>query len=115
MTGSIDDVLDRMRWVDAVEACVDTGVTERPPVAGASYAAFAVTPPHRGNVLALAIAHREDEKVIVDVIKDDLDVAEVADMLARYGVSRLSGAEGDESDALAHAVAGVFQELRALQ
>jgi hypothetical protein len=50
---SIDAILDRQHWIDVIERCTDKGVTERPPVAGKSYAAFAVHPPHPGNLLAL--------------------------------------------------------------
>jgi hypothetical protein len=111
----LDDMLDRMRWIDAVESCVDKGVTERPPQAGMVYAAFAVHPPCPGKLLALAIGHRAGGKVIVDVVKDDLDVSELVALLKRYDVSHVTGAEGDEADALAHAVAGVVHELRPLQ
>lgn len=112
---SIDALLDRMRWIDAVESCVDKGVTERPPVEGVSYAAFAVRPRNPGNLLALAIGHRDGEMYILDVVKDDISIDDAATVLKRYGITKLTGAEGDEADALAHAAAGVFSELRLLQ
>jgi hypothetical protein len=43
--------------------------------------------------------------------RDAVSVAEAADVLKRYGISRVSGGVGDESDALAHAVAGVVNLL----
>jgi hypothetical protein len=111
MMRDTDRFLDHQRWRDAVEACVDKGVTERPPVVGVSYAAFAVHPPEPGNLLALAVAHRGGHKYIVDVVKDDISVVDAAAVLKRYGVSRVTGDVGDESDALAHAVAGVIHLL----
>jgi hypothetical protein len=111
MMRDTDRFLDHQRWRDAVERCVDKGVTERPPIAGVSYAAFAVHPAESGNLLALAVAHRGGDKFIVDVVKDDISVAEAADVLHRYGITRVSGGVGDEADALAHAVAGVVNLL----
>ena len=58
MSDNTDRFLDHHRWVDAVEACIDKGVVERPPIAGKTYVAFVVHPPDPGNLLALAIAHR---------------------------------------------------------
>jgi hypothetical protein len=107
----VDHFMDRQRWIDAVERSVDKGVTERPPVAGVSYAAFAVHPPEPGNLLALAIAHRGGEKYIVDVVKDDISVVDAAAVLHSYGVTQVTGDVGDEADALAHAVAGVVNLL----
>jgi hypothetical protein len=108
----IDRLLERQRWRDAIEACTMKGVTELPPVAGMSYAAFAVHPPHRGNLLALAIGHRDGEKIVVDLIREDLGVAAAACELKRYGISNVAGAVGDEADALAHATAGVIHLLQ---
>ena len=109
---NLDEFLDRQKFADAVERCVDKGVTERPPVAGVSYAAFAVHPPQPGNLLGLAIAHCEGGKFIVDVVRENISFAEAAAVLARYGVSKASAAVGDEADALVHAVAGVVYELQ---
>jgi hypothetical protein len=107
----VDRFLDRQGWIDAVEASVDRGVKERPPVAGILYAAFAVHPPEPGNLLALAVAHCGDDKYIVDVIKDDISVVDAAAVLHSYGVTQVTGDVGDEADALAHAVAGVVNLL----
>ena len=107
----IDRMLARQRWIDAIEACTDKGVKERPPIAGVAYAAFAIHPVEPGNLLALAVAHRGGDKFIVDVVKDDISVRDAAAVLHRYGISRVTGDVGDESDALAHAVAGVIHLL----
>jgi hypothetical protein len=111
MMRDIGRFLDHQRWIDAIEACTDKGVTERPPIAGVSYAAFAVHPAEPGNLLALAVAHRGGDKFIVDVVKDDISIVDAADVLRRYGISRVTGDVGDERDALAHAVAGVIHLL----
>jgi hypothetical protein len=108
----IDRLLDRQRWRDAIEACTMKGVSELPPVAGVSYAAFAVHPLHRGNLLALAVGHRDGAKIVVDLIREDLSIAAAACELKRYGISKVAGAEGDEADALAHATAGVIHLLK---
>jgi hypothetical protein len=109
---SIDDVLDRMRFAGAIERSTDEGVTERPPVRGVAYAAFAVHAPHAGNLLAMAVAHRAGEKFVVDLVRADISVAEAVAVLQRYGISRVTGAVGDEADALAHAAAGAIGLLR---
>ncbi len=108
----IDHLLDQQRWRDTIERCVDKGVTERPPVAGVSYAAFAVHPRSPGNLLGLAIAHRDGEMFILDVIRENISIAAGAAVLKRYGIAAVTTAVGDEADALAHAVAGVFYLLR---
>jgi hypothetical protein len=108
----IGGFLDHMGFVDKIEACVDKGVTERPPIAGLSYVAFAVYPPKPGNLLALAIAHRAGDQFVVDVVKDDIGIADASVVLKRYHISQVTGAEGDASDALAYAVAGAINLLR---
>jgi hypothetical protein len=112
MTGDIDDMLDHQRFLDAIEASTDKGVTERPPVAGVKYKAFEVHTLRRpGHVLGLAIAHRDGEMRIVDVTRGDLSVHDAAAICKRYGITRITGAEGDEAVALALAVCGVINEL----
>lgn len=108
----IDDMLDHQRWAEAIEACTDKGVTEWPPVAGVKYKAFQVHTLRRpGHVLGFAIAHREGEMRIVDVVKGDISIPDAAVVCQRYGITKITGAVGDEADALAHAVAGVISEL----
>jgi hypothetical protein len=109
---NLDEFLDRQKFADAVERCIDKGVTERPPVKGIAYAAFAVHPQRPGNLLGLAVAHRDGGMVIVDLVKGDIGFAEAAAVLESYGVTRAAAAVGDEADALAHAVAGVVHELQ---
>jgi hypothetical protein len=107
----LTDFLDhRKQRKAAIERCVDKGVTERPPIEGVTYVAFVVHPPNPANLLALAIAHRAD-KFILDVIRDDISVADASVVMKRYGISEVTGAEGDKSDALAHATLGAFSLL----
>ena len=108
----LDEFLDRQKSADAVQHCVDKGVTERAPVVGVSYAAFAVHSPQPGNLLGLAVAHRRGARVVVDLVKGDIGFAEAAAVLESYGVRRAAAAVGDEADALTHAVAGVVHELQ---
>ena len=74
----LDEFLDRQKFADAVAHCTDKGVTERPPVAGVSYTAFAVHPPQPGNLLGLAVAHRDGGKVVVDLVKGGIGLAEAS-------------------------------------
>jgi hypothetical protein len=111
-TGRLDEFLDRQKAADAVGRCVDKGVTECAPVAGVSYAAFAVHPSQPGNLLGLAVAHHAGGKFVVDLVRADISVADAAVVLKRYGISQVSGAAGDAADALVHAVAGVIFELQ---
>ena len=102
-------------WADIVDSCVDKDVTERPPKEGVAYAAFAVHTPLQRNLLGLAVAHCDGDLFVVDVIREDISIADAAALLKRYGVSKVTGQDGDESDALAHAVAGVVSVLRGRQ
>ena len=54
---------------DAIEACIAPGVRERPPVPGVAYYGF--TDPSGGSkdATTLAIAHEEDERVILDAVR----------------------------------------------
>jgi hypothetical protein len=108
----IDDVLDHQNWADKVMASVSKGVTERPPVAGVKYKAFGVHPPEPGNLLGFTIGHRTGEKLVVDVVRDDISVPDAVAVMKHYGITtRITIAEGDEADALAHAVCGLIHEL----
>jgi hypothetical protein len=111
---AIDVMLDRQRWIDAIEACTDKGVTVRPPIAGMSYSAFVVHPPRPPGPIVMAIAHRADGKYIVDLVDEYPSIADAVSVLKPYGVSEVTGAESDtiDEDGYAHAVAGVLSLLR---
>ena len=106
-----DHMLDQMSWADKIEACVDKGVSERPPVEGVKYVAFTVHPPLPGNLHALAIAHRDGEKLVQDVIREDISVPDAAALVKSYGITKVTGTVGDVEGALAHATMGALSEL----
>jgi hypothetical protein len=111
---AIDAMLDRQRWIDAIERCTDKGVTVRPPIAGISYSAFAVHPPCPPGPIVLAIGHRANGKYVVDLVEQYPSIVDAASALKPYGVSEVTGAESDtiDEDGHAHAVAGVLSLLR---
>jgi hypothetical protein len=110
---TIDDMLDHMHSLDALKACTDQAVTERPPVAGRSYMAFTVHPPQL-DLVVIAIGHCEGENYVVDLLKEGLSVAAAVKELDRYGIAKVKGAESDsiEEDGMAHAVCGLISILQ---
>ena len=97
---------------EAFEGCVrEDG--ELPPVEGFSYVAFVVHPRQPGP-LALAIAHKDGDRFVVDLCRDGLTVQQAADLAKAYGISEVTGAddEGDDSVSLAHAVCGAINLLQ---
>jgi hypothetical protein len=96
---------------DAIEACVDPGVTERPPVPGKHYVAFVVHPRQPGPV-TLVVAHREDEQLVLDLVRDGLTIQQAADLMQAYGIDHVTGAEDDDGDNLAHAALGAISLLQ---
>ena len=84
---------------EAVEACVAVGVGERAPVAGTNYVAFVDPSGGTSDSMSLAIAHRDaDGRAILDLIREKRPpfspadvVREFAEVLKRYGVSRVAG------------------------
>lgn len=101
-----------MITAEAIEACTTKGVTERPPVPGQSYVAFAVHPSQPGLVV-LAIAHREGTQRVVDVIRERITITDAAALLRRYGVAGVTGAESEgDGDDILHAVAGAIWLLQ---
>ena len=84
--------------VEIVEKCVDLEVYERPPLRGVRYVGF--VDPSGGSVdsFTMAIAHRDGERVVVDVTRERRPpfspegvVAEFGETLKAYGVSRVRG------------------------
>jgi hypothetical protein len=83
---------------DAVEATISTDVLERPPKRGCSYAAFCDPSGGSSDSMTLAIAHLEDEKGVLDAVRErrapfspESVVADFADLMKRYGVSKVYG------------------------
>lgn len=85
--------------LEAVLACVETGVRERPPVSGRRYFAFADPAGGSGkDSMTLAIAHGEDDHVVIDALREitppfspEHAVDEFATTLRSYGISSVTG------------------------
>jgi hypothetical protein len=83
---------------DAVLACVDPGVRERPPKPGIDY--FCHVDPSGGSVdsMATAVAHREDDTIVVDCLREivapfdpESAVDEFVNLYRSYGIGRTNG------------------------
>jgi hypothetical protein len=98
--------MSRMR--KAIDAAVTPGVTERRPIPGVVYHSFVVHPRQPGPV-TLAIAHKACEKIILDLCRDGLTIADSANLLKAYNIAKVTGAN-DEGDglAMAHATLGAL-------
>ena len=55
---------------EVVEACVSTGTYERPPQPGLSYFGFVDPSGGSADAFTLAIAHRLDEQVLLDCVRE---------------------------------------------
>lgn len=95
------------------DAMIDPGVKERPPKAGYEYVAFEVHRSRPSPLAALAIAHCEGEKYVVDAIRENILIKDAAELLKRYRISEITGAvnDGEDEDEVAHAVSGVINLL----
>ena len=56
--------------IDAVRACIETGVRERPPLAGVTYRAFCDPSGGSSDSMAMAIAHAEGNRYVLDCIRE---------------------------------------------
>jgi hypothetical protein len=91
--------IDSFLPLETVEACVERGVTVRPPKAGVSYVGFADAASGTGkDSFAIGIAHRENEEIVLDVaheIKPPFNpqaaIAESAALFKNYRVFRVCG------------------------
>ncbi|QDM27512.1 hypothetical protein FNL56_16325 [Tardiphaga sp. vice304] len=90
--------LESLINIEAVQACVVDGVFERPPERLHSYVAF--TDPSGGSAdsMTLAIAHKEGDTAILDLIREikppfspEAAVAEFAEVMKRYRISTVYG------------------------
>jgi len=83
---------------EAVEACVEPGRRELPPVAGLSYHAFVDPSGGSQDAMTLAIAHYENGRVILDALRERRPpfspedvVGEHAELLKVYRVPSVTG------------------------
>jgi hypothetical protein len=97
---------DEMTLRKTIESAITPGVTERRPIPGVVYHGFVVHSPQPGPV-TLAIAHRAGKKIILDLRRDGLTIADAANLLKAYNIAKVTGAN-DEGDAMAHATMGAI-------
>jgi hypothetical protein len=98
-------------WRDAIDNCTDEGVTERPPVPGVSYVAYTVHPREPGPI-TLAIAHRDGDMRILDLLRDRLTVAQSAALLHAYGIREVVGDFENDELTLVRAMLGAINLCR---
>jgi hypothetical protein len=92
--GDLASFVDRER----VEGCISWGVHERPMCAGIRYYGFCDPSGGSSDSFTLAIAHRENDAVIIDCIRErkpafspEAVVAEFAATLKSYRISKVVG------------------------
>jgi hypothetical protein len=83
---------------EVVEALVDVGVFERPPVGGRTYGAFTDPSGGSSDSFTLAIVHQEGEAGVLDVLRErtppfspEAVVEEFSGVLRSYGISTVTG------------------------
>jgi hypothetical protein len=83
---------------EAVEACIEWGVRERPPLPNIAYRAFVDPSGGRSDSMTLAIAHRDGNVSVIDAIREvkppfspESAVGEFAQLLKSYRVHRIQG------------------------
>ena len=83
---------------DAIAACVSVDVRERPPLPNIAYRAFVDPSGGRSDSMALAIAHRDGNILVIDAIREvrppfspESAVGEFAQLLKRYRINRIEG------------------------
>ena len=83
---------------EAVEACVANGIYERGPLSGRRYAAFTDPSGGSNDSFTLAIAHRDDDQLLLDCVREvrppfspEAVVAEFAQACKSYRVTKISG------------------------
>lgn len=83
---------------EVVEACVTPRVFERRPVPGTEYFAFVDPSGGSNDAMTLAIAHREDEHAMLDLVRErkppfspEAVVADFCDVMKSFGISEVTG------------------------
>jgi hypothetical protein len=83
---------------EAVEACVSVGVRERQPMPGVTYSAFADPSGGSADSMTLAIAHQEENVVVLDALRERRPpfspedvVLEFAELLKTYRITEVQG------------------------
>ena len=83
---------------EIVSACVDSGVRERPPVAGLRFESFTDPSGGSSDSMTCAVGHLQDGVVVIDALRErvapfdpDSATAEFVELLKRYGIRRTNG------------------------
>lgn len=83
---------------EQVEACVERGLRERPPVDGTRYFSFTDPSGGSGDSMACAVGHMDGDMLVVDAIREikalfdpESAVEEIAQVLAPYKVDQTTG------------------------
>jgi hypothetical protein len=83
---------------EVVDACVSAGIYERAPVIGTAYHAFVDPSGGSSDSMTLAIAHRENDVIVLDCVRErrapfspEAVVAEFVDTLRHYHVGTVYG------------------------
>ncbi len=83
---------------DAVEACIEPGIRERPRAANTRYGGFVDPSGGRADAFTLAIGHKDGDVVVLDCLRErhppfdpSSAVREFAETLRDYGLATVSG------------------------
>ena len=83
---------------EAVDGCTPPGRLELPPISGPTYVAFVDPSGGSADSMTLAIAHRDKERVVLDLVREtrppfspESVVEEFAETLKAYRVHRVTG------------------------
>ncbi len=83
---------------EAIEACIEPGCHELPPISGVQYVAFVDPSGGSADSMTLGIAHREDSVGVLDALRERRPpfspaavVEEFAELLSRYGLHEVTG------------------------
>ena len=83
---------------EQVEACIERGVFERPPIKGARYFSFTDSSGGSGDSMVCGVGHLDDEILVMDAIREikapfdpESAVEEIAQLLALYKVDETTG------------------------
>jgi hypothetical protein len=83
---------------EAVEACISFDVRERPPMSSVRYYAFCDPSGGSADSMTIAIGHKEDNVVVIDVIRERRPpfspedvVEEFCELLETYRVTKIQG------------------------
>ncbi len=90
--------VERLLTREAVSACVDPGVFERPPQRSQSYVGFADPSGGANDAFTLAIAHHEGKTAILDCVRErqppfspEAVIQEYAGLLKQYRITQVFG------------------------